>query len=113
MERCVEFSVQVLRLLIRQGCEKRRSPQQVIHSKVHTQLLGKRPASALLYEVRTAPDKPPLALTLALEVALVPTACCSVRHVQRVPAEALLLVGYGLTLLGVGGYGRAVRTRRP
>eukprot|EP00964_Phaeocystis_antarctica_P154861 scaffold123743_cov57-Phaeocystis_antarctica.AAC.7 len=60
----------------------------MIHSKVHPQLLGKRPRFALLYEGRMPPtDKPTLALTLALEVALIPTACCSVRHVQRVPAE--------------------------
>eukprot|EP00964_Phaeocystis_antarctica_P069141 scaffold41942_cov76-Phaeocystis_antarctica.AAC.5 len=87
------------------------------HSKVRAQLLGKRQSSAPLcegYHTRVAnPDKPTLALTLALEVALIQAACCSVRHVQRVPAEALLLVGYGLALLGVGDCGRAVRTCRP
>eukprot|EP00964_Phaeocystis_antarctica_P010771 scaffold5929_cov72-Phaeocystis_antarctica.AAC.4 len=97
----------------------------MIHSKVHAQLLGKRPGVALLYEGRTPPaDKPTLALTLALEVALLRTTCGTVRHVQRVPAEPAMhaahgswhgspLAGYGITLLGVGGCGLAVRTRRP
>ena len=85
---------------MRQGCEKRRSPQQMIHSKVRPQLLGKRPSFAEALEVipQTPTNQPTLALTLALEVALIQAACCSVRHVQRVPAETLL-VGYGLTLV--------------
>ena len=87
----------------------------MVHSKVRPQLLGKRPSFAEALEVipQTPTNQPTLALTLALEVALIQAACCSVRHVQRVPAEALLLVGYGLTLLGVGDCGRAVRTCRP
>eukprot|EP00964_Phaeocystis_antarctica_P010769 scaffold5929_cov72-Phaeocystis_antarctica.AAC.2 len=117
------------RLLTRQGCEKRRPPQQMTHSEFRSQLLGKRPSSAPLCEVYVtlvlaSPHKPrqnpTLALTLALEVALLRTTRGIVGHVQRVPAEPAmhaahgpLLVGYGLTPLGVGGYGLAVRTRRP
>eukprot|EP00964_Phaeocystis_antarctica_P051206 scaffold29864_cov63-Phaeocystis_antarctica.AAC.6 len=93
------------------------------HSKVRSQLLGKRPGSAPLCEVyhtRVAnPDKPTLVRAIALEVTLVMTTCSIVRHLQRVPAKPptahgpLLLVGYGTTPLGVGSCGLAARTRRP
>ena len=103
-------------MLTRQVCEKRRLPQQMIDSKVRSQHLGKRPSCFLLYEVRTPPNKPTLALTFALEVALIPAAARSVGHIQRVPAEpsmhaahALPFVGYGLAVTqcwcprGIGG----------
>ena len=46
----------------------------MIHSKAHTQLLGKRPGFAQLYEGRTSPtDKVTLALTHAREEALIRT----------------------------------------
>ena len=103
--------------------ETRRSPHQMTHSKVRSQLLGKRPGSAPLCEVyhtRVAnPDKPTLVRAIALEVTLVMTTCSIVRHLQRVPAKPptahgpLLLVGYGTTPLGVGSCGLAARTRRP
>eukprot|EP00964_Phaeocystis_antarctica_P122650 scaffold86304_cov58-Phaeocystis_antarctica.AAC.9 len=38
-----EDRVQARRLLIRQGCEKRRSKQQMLHAKACLQLLGKVP----------------------------------------------------------------------
>eukprot|EP00964_Phaeocystis_antarctica_P051209 scaffold29864_cov63-Phaeocystis_antarctica.AAC.9 len=81
-EHLAHFGGQVLRLLTRQGCEKRRPPQQMTHSEVRSQLLGKRPSSAPLCEVYlpfvlASPHKPrqdpTLALTLALEVALLRT----------------------------------------
>eukprot|EP00964_Phaeocystis_antarctica_P151543 scaffold119167_cov49-Phaeocystis_antarctica.AAC.2 len=103
----------------------------MINSKVRSQLLGKRPSAAPIFELMfqlipnvvhdpRSPDNPTLVLTFALEVALIPAAgCCSVGHIQRVPAEPSmhgrgpLFVGYGLTPLGVGGYGLAVSTSRP
>eukprot|EP00964_Phaeocystis_antarctica_P139996 scaffold104787_cov75-Phaeocystis_antarctica.AAC.1 len=46
-----KFGVQVRRLFTRHVCEKRRSSQQMIHSKVRSQLLGPRPSSAVLREI--------------------------------------------------------------
>eukprot|EP00964_Phaeocystis_antarctica_P071378 scaffold43552_cov75-Phaeocystis_antarctica.AAC.1 len=82
----VHLGVQVLRLLARQGCEKRRFPQQMIHPKAHPQLLGKHPSAAPFSEVRPrSPDKPTLALTFALtfalEVALLKATCRIVGHI--------------------------------
>eukprot|EP00964_Phaeocystis_antarctica_P041756 scaffold23905_cov60-Phaeocystis_antarctica.AAC.1 len=87
-----DFGVQVRRLLRRQGCEKRWSFQQMLHSKAHPQLLGKPPSVAPLREPTPRmgpvlfPDKPTLAFTLRWEVALLDAAHDG-RHIQRVPAE--------------------------
>eukprot|EP00964_Phaeocystis_antarctica_P075660 scaffold46716_cov72-Phaeocystis_antarctica.AAC.8 len=122
---------------MRQGCEKRRPPQQVIHSKRCSQLLGKCPSSAPLCEETSAwveaylrfrpfvsaypqrrpgstgSDKPTLTFALQRwEVALRPATLGILRHVQRVPAElAIQHASHGRVGRSPGSAGEAWMSR--